>query len=66
MCYKDSVVSPSYLNLLAKIKYSSRESVGYLKHNQIQVLKELSQLLLGQFPGEIHEAVKYTIFSNIF
>ena len=63
MCYEDSVVSPFYLNLLVKIKYSSRESMGNPKHNQFQ---ELYQLFLEQFPREIHEAVKYTIFSNIF
>ena len=40
--------------------------MGNPKHNQSQVLKERYQLYLEQFSGEIHGAVKYTSFSNIF
>ena len=52
--------------IFTKIKDSSRESMGNLKYNQSQVLKEWYQLFLEQFPGEIHVAVKYTRFSNTF
>ena len=53
-------------NIFTKIKNSSRENMGNPKHNQSQVLKERYQLYLEQFSGEIHGAVKYTSFSNIF
>lgn len=52
--------------IFTKIKDSSRESMGNLKYNQSQVLKEWYQLFLEQFPGAIHVTVKSTRFSNTF